>query len=405
MPSYRPVNLDYNGHRTGINNKYQRLREEIADNFQLIEGESISEIASRMLAQVGPLTASPKGGLSTDIPENIMRIMESSPIFKGKVSYHSSIRSKLLEDIRRFVEQGSPIKFTFLGYPFKNPNLLSTIRIHPDLGEFVMMQHLLNIIASIKLVYTPGATFEILSESFDYRHREVFLDARQNSSAAIDGLKSIINLLDAEYSIIPKDLFNLTSPHKDFDTKMQEHLYKLEELYKRGGLDADTQNLISNTMHKSLNTKRLVGYATIKLKMELDLSRLVAIEEDRFEDIENSKELKEFKEAETVSLALRYQAYHAARAELQVVPDYLKINKDVYIVLREHEGRLGFRAMPEGTHYFSHHGAPVMNKKTGFVQIIRIIDMIKEPSRYTGILCSEDLDGEMPFYFIDNKSA
>lgn len=401
------LGLKYNGNGTfdpkrekEIKKILNKLKEGVVNQFELIDGSNISEVASNTMGQTRPLTTSPRGGLTSNIAENVLRVMESTPILKGSIRNHERERQHILDDITYFVKQAVPVKFIFLGYPFKNPNILSTLRTHPDLGELAMIRQLHNINAAIRLVYTPGATFEILSESFDYKHRDVFLDSRERSSAAADGLKNLIFLTKSEYTIVPKDLFNLTNRYREFDSILEEEISKLTQAIESGNPDNETLHLLQRTMHNSLDSGRLIAFLLENTDKEPTLQLLIDIDNDAFDHITNGELIKKYKQRETIELTLRYQAYHRARSRLNIIPDYIKKQGGVYLVVREHEHRLGFRLMEKGTHYFSHHGMPVLDTRSHFVQIVRVKDILEKKSEYTGIMCSDDLDGTIPYYFI-----
>ena len=70
----------------------------------------------------------------TSIVEKIIDIFLNDNFLLGKKEYILDYKKYWTEKINYFIKNNKPIKFTLLGFPFKSPLILKTIRTAPDMG-------------------------------------------------------------------------------------------------------------------------------------------------------------------------------------------------------------------------------------------------------------------------------
>lgn len=137
-----------------------------------------------------------------ETPEKILSILFNGNIRKGNLTLMDRYRDYFIDRIEKRVTKAEPINIVLPTLPFKDQNPLTT-RLPldaVDLGEYLFMAQLRDIIESVKRVYPPGLRFTILTDGLVYADifangdREKIKAYRENCSAVRDvlGLTDVI---------------------------------------------------------------------------------------------------------------------------------------------------------------------------------------------------------------------
>lgn len=375
----------FSGHENLQQVREKRIRE-ILSKFETTNGPKVSDILKQIKAE--PIHSAPVGGLSKEPAENVMRMLEGEGIIKGKKKNHLNVRAGIVESIKEFTSKNEPIKLVFIACPFKNPSIMSTVRLFPDLGEIEMIRQFLRIDETIKLVYTPGLRFEVLSETEDYVRRSVFQVDMDRANAYKQGLLYFAKTMNLGNKLELNDLFNLTSLDPRFGQLMEK---KINEKKKDQTFDDGLARLSEGIMEKSIDALVSDPSLTVDELISIDLGILDNNKKLLFVQNEISHRANE--------LTLRYDAYHSTRSELGLTKKHITDNGGAYVVVREHLDRFAFNTAYPVTQYFPHHGHPVIDERTSRLEIVRMADLLIDPKRYIAVNCEGDFENK-PFYFI-----
>lgn len=366
----------------------QRIREEriveILSRFETISGPNIKDILKQVVPE--PIHSTPVGGLTKDPAENVMRMLEGEGIMKGRMKNHAGVRAEIVESIEKYVNKNEPIKLVFIACPFKNPNIMSTVRTHPDLGEIEMVHQLLRIDETVKLVYTPGLQFEVLSETEDYIKRSVFRVGMGRAIAYKQGLLNITQKMLLGNKVIFNDLFFLTNQVPGFDQLMRNKIDKAQNQNHDIGLARLSEGIMEKSIDPLVTDPTLSVDELVSIDLSISNKDKLLFVQDKIRQEANN-------------LTTRYDAYHSTRSELGLTKKHIIDNGGVYVVVREHLGRFAFNLSYPVTQYFPHHGHPVVDEKTGRLEIVRMADLLVDPERYIAVNCEDDFENK-PFYFI-----
>jgi Pyoverdine/dityrosine biosynthesis protein len=98
------------------------------------------------------------------VEEKIFDVFLDDNFLFGKKEYVLNYKKRWIEKLNYFTKNQKPIKFTLLGFPFKAPLILKTIRTTPDMGDVLVLNQLKNFVLTIKEIYNPGAIVYIITE-------------------------------------------------------------------------------------------------------------------------------------------------------------------------------------------------------------------------------------------------
>lgn len=97
--------------------------------------------------------------------ERILALFTDPAVLLGPIEHVTGDRERWLQMISSFTEQGAPIEFVAMAFPYKVPNPIKTgSRLAPDAGEALMLRAFSALVEAIEGVYPAGARVTILEE-------------------------------------------------------------------------------------------------------------------------------------------------------------------------------------------------------------------------------------------------
>ncbi len=309
------------------------------------------------------------------VAENIMRVFEIPQIRKCKKGNYVGVRDSLVDIIHAHIQYDLPIHVAFSGLPFKSPNIASTPRVSADMGELIMIRQLLKVRETVKLVYTPGCVFEVLSETEDYIQRRVFEVSHEMGDTHTRSLKRLIELVGAEGIIVITKLSDLTAAFPEFQPRMD---LAMESRRLDNGYD-DALTAAQAIMFRSIGSNRLTL-------------------EDSLEEDDDPLRFESFAE-EAMSAAMRHGSYHDTKTDLGITTGYLGRRGAFNVAVVDLPDRFSINSSHPAVRYLPPHGVPVLDERRGTFDIVRIRDLLRDKDSYRGIFCEGD-DEMTPFYYV-----
>ncbi len=334
------------------------------------------------------------------LDEKIWSIFCSPQIRRGSMDNLSSAdviqyRSKIAACIKK----EEPIKMIFIAFPFKSYyNPLKTNRHLPDLGELYFLRRLLQINASVSLIYPPGLQWTILTEGRAYANIVGLSCSEVNDYQS--SIASFVRIIGAENIIKLDDLARLFELVPDFEEKVVEQHDKLTKQYEQGGATSVSPEFeqILCTMRGSVdlrndNVENLYHLITADSLVELPSHLL-----DRSQVIS----------AQALAMALRYQAINQVKNIIGYSGQGLirdNFSEHCYVSITSKPGRYAFNPLSVDSKFFPHHGVPLLvGKKNGYVRVVFLIDIVTRPQRYRAVYIENDHENK-PFFYHQREVA
>lgn len=355
---------------------------DIQDNFGKQKAVSLKDVHNFLFKL--PFPKAKVQGATTG--ERILSIFKDEEIRFGPLTYIEQYHSYWEKKFNFFIEQGSPLQLTILGFPFKVPVPFKTNRKLPDAGEALALLRLYVIAEKIQEIYNPGARVTVFTEGGfgafngvpeqEWRNYSSFL-RNINSGLGFDSLITIRDLSDME-----KDI-------PDFRLRHARSQQELKKLYEQR--DSEILKKYKGTYESLLR---------IMSTREYDENLLFEVYDDKLSDKEISREALRVRETirqRTHSAVFSYHAYLGLRDDI----DYIEKTVPHYIALSVSPKpyRLGILPIHKECVRLPYHGIPVYYPQENQCLIEYLIDVRRSKYKYTPVIVEEDKE-EKPFYYI-----
>lgn len=181
--------------------------------------------------------------------EEILSVLLNSNVRRGGLTKIEPFLPIFLRKIKYFTNNNLPVHLIIPSLPHKKQNPITTGHSLDfiDLGEYLCMLQLKNIISSIKKVYIHGAKITILSDGILLAH----LFARNDLRGVHNYFKKLHTVQDdlrLKNDIIIKDLNDLILAKPDFDKLKIEIKEQLYALIKVNPLIAEGMMILQKAM-------------------------------------------------------------------------------------------------------------------------------------------------------------
>ncbi len=352
----------------------------IVDNFASSENADIDATRKMLLNQKISVNFKEK-----EIAKKILEIFLHNRVCFGSKDLIKKKYTQWLQQLEFFITQNKKIEFSILGFPFKVPVPLKTNRLLPDLGEFLSLYRLDNLMDLINMVYTPGARATIFTEG-------VFGGFVGIKKIEGDNYRNYLIKLSAELklkNIVIEDLGLLEKYVPNFTEEFEKEKNNMQTLY----LNKD-----SKFMDKYQGT--FPSVLRIVNTRKYDLNILMDVYNDNMPDDMLDPEAKEIRDEIkhiTHMAIFNYHAYLQVRSKFNALNKY----RDGIITMSvsPKENRLGVYPIDSHIERLPYHGVPVWHEKRSEFTIEYLIDIRRSSEKFIKMFLKNDSD-DRPFYYI-----
>lgn len=317
--------------------------------------------------------------------EQVLSIFLDPEILFGPAEFITDLRQDWLAALERFISKDEPIRFTLLGFPFKVPVKLKTDRVLPDMGELLILHRLDAIAKAIGRVYPRGAVIHIFTEGAFGPFVGV---AKETADAYAQALQKMTADFGFGERLKIRDLSEMETAVPDFSRLFAEKITNLRERQASGD--------------KAFKDKFDGAYGSIY--------RIVATDMYPDEDVmdaynealagpllpPNGATIRRDIESRVAEAVLKYHAYLEVRDDIgflqQAVPDALALT------VSPKPKRLGIIPVNRDCERLPYHGVAVLDERRNGFTIEYLIDIRREPRKFTPVRLEGDLDAA-PFYY------
>ncbi len=176
--------------------------------------------------------APPSAATDGSAAERVLSVFSHPEVLFGDPCFLPANRELWLDRLGHFIDQGEPIEFVAMAFPYKVPNPLKTQRQAPDLGEALMLRRFQGLLDIIRTVYRPGARLTILEEGILGRCQGVDPARIHAYRAGIAPIARIAGL-DPE-RIVFHSLNDMVTAIPNFEARWIHEQERMRELWHQG---------------------------------------------------------------------------------------------------------------------------------------------------------------------------
>lgn len=168
---------------------------------------------------------------ANSLADQIMHIMLSKEVFRGKQKIVAPFIQHLKEKIQFLIDYHQPIHFVFPFLAFKDQSPFGTnARIdHTDLGEYCFFAQIKRILSAIQTIYSPGAHLTILCDGYIYA--DIFVnddkDGAGRYKSKCEQIKNAYDLYNEVSLIDMREILFQLPCWQDIRQTIQAHVWKL----------------------------------------------------------------------------------------------------------------------------------------------------------------------------------
>jgi len=317
------------------------------------------------------------------IEEKIFNIFLDDNFLFGKKEYVLDYKKYWIEKLNYFTKNEKPIKFTLLGFPFKVPLILKTIRTVPDMGDVLVLNQLKDFVLAIKEIYSPGAIVYVITEGCFGKFTGV---SRVNIEKYHHFLKKIIKKLNFEsfLKIIPLDKLET---YDDFKRVYKEQIRNFNKKYIERDKDfIKRYNQAFPSIFHIINPKT----KDILFLMDIYNNNL----KTKYQKINKKK--KEIEE-KTHKAVINYFAYLKTRDILNFLEK--EIPNALSLSVSPKPGRIGLLPINKEINKLPHHAMTVFYEKEKKFLLHYYIDILRMSLKFQPVYLINDTE-KKPFFFI-----
>jgi hypothetical protein len=168
---------------------------------------------------------------SGSIEERILSIFLHPEVLFGDPTFIPSNKRSWLERISAFTEEGKPIEFVSMAFPYKVPNPLKTDRTAPDAGEALMLRRFQAVLDALATVYAPGGRLTILEEGILGRCQGV---DPARIAAYREGIDRIVEVASVDRTrIVFHSLDDMVTRIPNFEARWIHEQERMRELWQQ----------------------------------------------------------------------------------------------------------------------------------------------------------------------------
>lgn len=352
----------------------------IIKNFlkpKIIDWDEIKNILSSIKK---PYLNLPK---KANIEEKIFDIFLDDNFLFGKKNYVLDYKKYWIEKLSYFTKNKKQIKFTLLGFPFKAPLILKTIRTAPDMGDVLVLNQLKNFVLSIKEIYNKGAIIYVVTEGCFGRFTGIKI---KNIKKYHQFLNEIINELDFEnfIKIIPLDKLET---YDDFKKIYKEQIINFKEKYLKKDDD-----FIKKYKNAFPSIFRIVNPDTRNILFLMDVYNRNLETKDK----KINKKRKELQER-THKAIIKYFSYLKTRDILNFLEK--EVPNGLSLSVSPKPGRIGLLPINKEINKLPHHAMTVFYEKENKFLLHYYIDILRMNLKFQPVYLMDDVE-KRPFFFI-----
>jgi len=318
------------------------------------------------------------------VEEKILSIFLDENIRFGDKKLILDKKDYWIERILYFSTKKHPIRLAILGFPFKMPVKLKTIRTLPDMGELLSLARLYFIANLIKKIYKPGAEIIIFSEEGFYK----FIGVDKNKALAyITELKKWIRFLKWTSVIKIKSLSlmeKLPNFEKIFNRKLKENKKLLRE---------KDPEFLQKFNQAFLPIFRIVNSAQFNEEILMDVYN------DQIKDEDLSKEalrIRNYLRKRAEEALLNYFAYLQTRDELNFIEK--QAPNSLLLTVSPKYYRLPIYPVSKEIEILPYHGVPIYFEKINKWNIDYLINLKRKNYKVVEVYLDRDKD-KTPFFY------
>jgi len=317
------------------------------------------------------------------IEEKIFYIFLDDNFLFGEKKYVLDYKKYWIEKLNYFTKDKKPIKFTLLGFPFKVPLILKTIRVTPDMGDVLVINQLKNFIVAIKEVYSPGAIVYLVTEGCFGKFTGV---RKKNIEKYHQFLKKIINKLDFEsfLKIIPLDKLE---SYDDFKRIYKEQIINFNKKYIE-----ENEDFINKYNQAFPSIFHIVNPKTKDLLLLIDVYN-INLETKNKRINKKRKELQE----RTHKAIINYFSYLKTRDILNFLEK--EVSHALSLSVSPKPGRIGLLPINKEINKLPHHAMTVFYEKEKKFLLHYYIDILRMDLKFQPVYLINDME-KKPFFFI-----
>jgi hypothetical protein len=322
--------------------------------------------------------------LGKSIEEKILSIFLDENIRFGDKNLILDKKDYWIDKITYFTTKKLPVRLAILGFPFKMPVKLKTVRTLPDMGELLSLARLLFIANLIKKIYKPGAEVIIFTEEGFYKFIGV---DKKNASAYIYELKKWLKFLRWN-SIIKLKSLSLMEKLPDFEKIFNKKLRENKKLLKE-----NDPEFLRKFNEAFIPIFRIVNSLSFDEKILMDVYNDQIKDEDLPKKALKIRNL--LKRKATLAL-LNYFAYLQTRDELNFIEKtaphalLLTVSPKYY--------RLPIYPVSKEIEVLPYHGVPIYFQKNNKWQIDYLINLKRKNWKLVEVYLYKDKD-KTPFFY------
>jgi pyoverdine/dityrosine biosynthesis protein Dit1 len=324
------------------------------------------------------------------IAEKVYNIFIEDKILFGPVEYIEDNKGYWIEKIQYFINRDEKIQFTLLGFPFKMPVPLKTMRTLPDMGEVIILARLHSLMQLIGGIYSGGAEITVFTEgglgkfvgvsekeTVKYAEYLTFL----NKKGGFDDYVKLRDLADMEKDDKFQDIFkiNIEQSESEFQKKTEKFMKKFN------GTKPSMERIVNTRQYSDDILMQIYDYEINSKAISAEIKSI-------------RKEIK----TNVEKAIMGYFAYLKTRDDLdfleKTIPHYLALS------VSPKPKRLGIIAVNINSNKLPYHAVAVYHEDEDCFSMEYLIDIKISNCIYKPVYLKGD-EESVPFYFIKNDNS
>ena len=319
----------------------------------------------------------------TSVEEKIFDVFLDDNFLFGKKEYILNYKKYWIEKLNYFTKNKKPIKFTLLGFPFKAPLILKTIRNAPDMGDVLVLNQVKNFVLTIKEIYNPGAIVYIITEGCFGKFTGI---RRKNIEKYHQFLKKIIKKLNFEsfIKIIPLDKLET---YDGFKKIYKEQIINFKKKY----LEKD-EDFIKKYKNAFPSIFHIVNPGTKNILFLMDVYN----NDLEIKDKEINKKRKDLQE-KTHKAIINYFSYLKTRDILNFLEK--EVPNALWLSVSPKPERIGLLPINREINKLPHHAMTLFYRNKNKFLLHYYIDILRLSLKLQPVYLIDDIE-KKPFFFI-----